>query len=148
MVDEFQRENVLWKKSTHEVLVDVEHIYIYYINISTHQLYYIICLCDLCELYGSNTGEYLGNKPLGYKKTLLALRYPNFLLDRFLSGMAFFSKAILLAPSMYHPDTSAFQELYQLDFVHSFGQIIYSDLTRSHPFQVAEEGKSAYFREI
>ena len=49
---------------------------------------------------------------------------------------------------MYHPDTSAFQEFDQLDYVHSSGQIIYSDLTRSHPFQVGEEGKSAYFREI
>ena len=26
VVDEFQWENVLWKKSTNEVLVDVEHI--------------------------------------------------------------------------------------------------------------------------
>ena len=26
VVDEFQRENVLWKKSTNEVFVDVEHV--------------------------------------------------------------------------------------------------------------------------
>jgi len=37
VVDEFQRENVLWKKSTNEVFVDVEHVQ-YCLNINTYQL--------------------------------------------------------------------------------------------------------------
>ena len=43
VVDEFQRENALWKKSAHEVLADVEHK-LYYSNISTHPtiLYYML----------------------------------------------------------------------------------------------------------